>query len=103
MGDILEGLVLEVVDGEVLQLEVEHVQAQDAGAYHAREWVRVSSRGRLLRSPLLDDDATAHVHLSYEHRRVRCFVSSRDAQGRLVGEIEVLSRPPLDEALRTRR
>ncbi len=94
MADILEGLVLDVVDGEVLELEIERVEAEDPGRYGARELIRlVDSR---FASEHEDDheetaETAAMMELTYQNRRIRCFVEQRDQDGRIIGEVEVLS------------
>ncbi len=88
MADMLEGLVLDVVDGEVLELEVERVEADEPGRYGAREYIRLRFASEH------DDDneeSAAVMELTYQNRRVRCFVEQRDADGRILGEVEVLS------------
>lgn len=97
MVDILEGTVLEVVDGEVLEVEVERVQARDAGHYGAREWIRVGDVGEVSHAQALDEEAAARMVMDYENRRVRLYVQDRDDQGRLIGDVEVLSEGQIDE------
>ena len=90
MADVLEGLVLDVVDGEVLELEVERVAADEPGRYGAREFVRLTD-GRFADQRAGDDDeAAALMALTYQNRRVRCYVEQRDDEGRIIGELEVL-------------
>lgn len=89
MVDILEGLVLDVVDGEILEVEVERVIADDPGAYGAREFVRVTEGGRSSRADAGDDEAAALMGLTYQNRRVRVIVEERDSDGRLLGDVEV--------------
>jgi hypothetical protein len=91
MTDILEGVVMDVVDGEMLELEVDRVDAEDVSEYGAREFVRVTETGRATREDALDEEAAALMALNYQNRRVRCYVEQRDDQGRIIGEIEVLS------------
>ena len=95
MADILEGIVIDVVDGEMIELEVEHVIADDPGRYGAREFVRVTEGGLASRRDAEDSEAAALM--DQENRRVRCYVEERDAQGRIIGEIEVLSAGSPDE------
>jgi hypothetical protein len=90
MGDVLEGLVLDVVDGEMLEVEVEHVLAPDPGRYGAREYVRVTEGGRSTRGEADQEESAAYMGLTYQNRRVRVLVEERDDQGRLIGEVEVL-------------
>jgi hypothetical protein len=90
MADTLEGLVLDVVDGEVLELEVEHVHADEPGRYGAREFIRLSEGRFADEHAAEDDEAAALMALTYQNRRVRCFVEQRDEEGRIIGEVEVL-------------
>ena len=90
MADILEGVVLDVVDGEMLELEVDHVQGADLGPYGGHELVRVTE-GRLAdRDDADEEESAALMALTYQNRRVRCYVEERDQLGRIIGEIEVL-------------
>jgi hypothetical protein len=90
MADVLEGTVLDVVDGEMLELEVERVDGGEAGPYGARELVRVTE-GRLAdRDDADEDESAALMALTYQNRRVRCYVEERDQLGRIIGEVEVL-------------
>jgi hypothetical protein len=91
MADILEGVVMDIVDGEMLELEVDHVEARNAGEYGAREYVRVTEGGMASRQDALDEESAARMAMNYQNRRVRCFVEDRDDQGRIIGEVEVLS------------
>jgi hypothetical protein len=97
MVDILEGVVLDVVDGEMLELEVDRVEAENAGRYGARELVRVTDVANHSREDSLDEEAAARMVMDYENRRVRCYVLERDDQGRIIGEVEVLSEGDLSE------
>ena len=90
MADILEGVVMDVVDGEMLELEVDHVEARNIGSYGAREFVRVTESGMASREDALDEESAARMALNYQNRRVRCYVEERDDQGRIIGEVEVL-------------
>ena len=90
MADILEGVVLDVVDGEMLELEVERVRASGGDRYGAREFVRVTE-GRLAdRDDADEEESAALMALTYQNRRVRCYVEERDQLGRIIGEVEVL-------------
>ena len=91
MGDVLEGLVLDVVDGEMLEVEVAHVDADLPGLYGAREYVRVTEGGRSSRGDADQEESAALMALTYQNRRVRVLVEERDDQGRIIGEVEVLS------------
>lgn len=91
MVDILEGVVMDVVDGEMLELEIDHIEARNVGAYGAREFVRVTEVGQASRMDALDEESAARMTLNYQNRRVRCYVEERDGQGRIIGEVEVLS------------
>ncbi|HYE04636.1 MAG TPA: hypothetical protein VEL07_03865 [Planctomycetota bacterium] len=98
MPDILEGTVLDVVDGEMLELEVERVQSEDRRQYGARELVRVTEADLATRTDADDDEAAALMALTYQNRRVRCYVEERDRLGRIIGEVEVLQQAePGDE------
>ncbi len=96
MADTLDGLVLDVVDGEVLELEVEHIDADLPGRYGAREYVRLSD-SRFAGEHEADneeadnEEAAALMTMTYLNRRVRCFVEQRDQDGRIIAEVEVLS------------
>jgi hypothetical protein len=89
--DILEGLVMDVVDGEMLELEVEHVHAPSAHQYGAREYIRVTEEGTASRESASDEESAALMGLTYQNRRVRCYVEGRDSLGRIIAEVEVLS------------
>jgi hypothetical protein len=91
MADILEGVVLDVVDGEMIELEVDHVEARNASEYGAREFIRVTEGDRASREDALDEEAAARMALDYQDRRVRCYVEQRDDAGRIIGELEILS------------
>lgn len=91
MGDVLEGLVLDIVDGEMLELEVEHVDADLPGRYGAREYIRVTEGGRSSRGEADQEESAALMGLTYQNRRVRVLVEERDDQGRIIGEVEVLT------------
>src|SRR5689334_19541970 len=99
MADILEGVVVDVVDGEMIELEVEHVIADEPGRYGARELVRITEAGRASRADAEDSESAALMDLTYENRRVRCYVEARDDDGHLIGEVEVLgeARPEPEE------
>ena len=94
MSDILEGVVVDIVDGEMLELEVDHVEASEGGVYGAHEFVRVTESAHASRADALDEEAAARMTLDYQDRRVRCYIENRDDQGRLIGEVEVLSQGP---------
>src|SRR4051812_4430640 len=94
MVDIVEGVVVDVVDGEMLEVVVDHVEARDAGRYGSHEFVRVTETDHASREDALDEEAAARMALDYQDRRVRCYVEERDDQGRLIGEVEVLSQGP---------
>jgi hypothetical protein len=98
MVDILEGMVVDVVDGEMLELVVDRVVANNAGLYGSHEFVRVTDTGHASREDSLDEEAAARMALDYQDRRVRCYVEDRDDQGRIIGEIEVLSQGPQKDA-----
>lgn len=89
--DILEGLVLDVVDGEMLELEVEHVRAPSAHQYGAREYIRVTEGDGASREAASDEESAALMGLTYQNRRVRCYVEGRDSLGRVIAEVEVLT------------
>jgi hypothetical protein len=91
MSDILEGRVTDVVDGEMLELAVDHVRARDPSQYGAQELVRVTGANEASRANAAEDEAAALMALTYQNRRVRCYVEERDSAGRIIGEIEVLS------------
>ncbi len=97
MADILEGTVLDVLDGEMLELEVDHVQSADRHQYGAHELVRVAAGWLADGAETDDDEATALMTLLYHHRRVRCYVEERDQFGRIVGDVEVVPPPEPDE------
>ncbi len=90
MADVLEGVVLDVVDGEMLELEVDHVQSLDHHQYGAHELVRVTESHLAVRSDADDDESAALLALTYQNRRVRCYVEERDQLGRIIGVVEVL-------------
>jgi hypothetical protein len=94
MSDILEGVVVDVVDGEMLEIDVDRVEAQDAGLYGSHVFVRVTETDHASREDSLDEEAAARMALDYQDRRVRCYVEDRDDQGRIIGEVEVLSQGP---------
>lgn len=96
MGDVLEGLVLDIVDGEMLELEVTQVHADHPGHYGAREYVRVTEGGGSSRADADQEESAALMALTYQNRRVRVLVEERDDQGRLLGEVEVLSEAQPD-------
>src|SRR4051812_21075962 len=91
MPDILEGVVMDVVDGEMIELEVDHVDARNASQYGAREYIRVTDGSVASREDALDEEAAARMALDYQDRRVRCYVEERDDQGRIIGELEILT------------
>ncbi len=90
MPDILEGTIRDVVEGEMLELEVDHVQSADRNQYGARELLRVTEIEQADRTDADDDEAAALMTLTYQNRRVRCYVEERDRFGRIIGEVEVL-------------
>ncbi len=91
MPDIIEGLVLEVIDGEMLELEVEEVVESELYTYGARETIRVTDGNRADREDASNEETAALMALTYENRRVRCYIEERDNQGRLIADVEVLS------------
>lgn len=91
MTDVIEGLVLDVIDGEMLELEVEQVIESELDTYGARETVRVTDAGRANREDAANEEAAALMALTYQNRRVRCYVEERDDAGRLIADVEVLS------------
>ncbi len=95
MVDILEGRVLDVVEGDVIELAVERVAAGDRGSYRAREWILL---GQSEGGPCeIDDEIAGSVAADYDQRRVRCYVRARDGRGRIIGDIEILDAPHPDE------
>jgi hypothetical protein len=94
MADILEGRVLDVIEGDVIELAVERVARGDLSRYRAREWVLLRAAGEPCE---IDDELAASSTSPYHQRRVRLYVRSRDDQGRILGEIEVLDAPHPDE------
>lgn len=97
MGDILEGRILDVVDGETLELDVETVEGDQPGVYGARELVRVAEGIDANRAAAADDESAALMVMTYVGRRVRCFVEERDQVGRIIGTCEVLEDAQPDE------
>jgi len=94
--DVLEGLVLDIIDGEMLELEVEHVEVSHGHSYGAREYVRVTDAGESSRGDANLEESAALMALTYQNRHVRVLVEERDDQGRLIGEVEVLSEAQPD-------
>jgi hypothetical protein len=90
MSDIIEGVVVDVVDGEMIELEVEHVHGHSLGSYGARVLVRVTEGGHGFHSEALNDEEAAHMMMDFANRRVRCSVIAKDDEGRLIGDLEVL-------------
>ncbi|MBA2480715.1 MAG: hypothetical protein H0V44_08635 [Planctomycetes bacterium] len=91
MADILEGVVMDVVDGEMIELEVDRIDAPNASLYGAREFIRVSDSDHASRLDADEEESAARMALDYQDRRVRCYVEERDAAGRIIGELEILS------------
>ncbi|MBA3709021.1 MAG: hypothetical protein H0W83_09410 [Planctomycetes bacterium] len=91
MPDILEGVVKDVVDGEMIELEIDHVDARNASQYGAREYIRVTDGSLASHDDALDEEAAARMALDYQDRRVRCYVEQRDQQGRIIGELEFIT------------
>ena len=90
MSDILEGVVIDVVDGEMIELEVERVRGHELGSYGAHVLVRVTEGGHGFHHEALNDEEAARMLLDFENRRVRCVVLAKDDEGHLIGDIEVL-------------
>lgn len=90
MADVLEGVVLDVVDGEMLELEVDTVSSQDHHQYGAHELVRVTESHLADWADADDAETAALLTLTYQNRRVRCYVEERDQLGRILGVVEVL-------------
>ncbi len=90
MADILEGIVLDIVDGEVFELEVTRVEQGDTSQYGAREYIRAMDPDRP-GSVASDHESAALMALTYQNRHVRCYVLERDGLGRLSAEVEVQS------------
>ncbi len=97
MVDILEGRVLDVVEGDVIELAVEHVAAGDGGRYRSREWILLGKPVAAHEPSEIDDEMAGSAAADYDQRRVRCYVRSRDGQGRIIGDIEILDAPHPDE------
>jgi hypothetical protein len=88
--DILEGVVTDVADGAI-DLEVERVIAGRARQYRRHEIVRLAADHP---DEVLGEDAAARAALDWQRRRVRLHVVRRDADGRLVAELERIDPGP---------
>jgi hypothetical protein len=97
MMDILEGRVLDVVGGAMIELAVDRVAAGDGGRYRSREWILLGQAVGAHEPSVIDDKMADSAPAAYDQRRVRCHVRSRDGQGRIVGDGEILDVPHPDE------
>lgn len=102
MADILEGLVIDIIDGEMLELDVEYAEAGIPGHYGAHEYVRVCERDRSGRHDADADECAALMAVTYQNRRVRVLVQGRDDQGSLIGVVDVLTESESDHNSRGR-
>ena len=96
MADILIGLVLDIIDGEMLELDVEYAEDGILGHYGAHEYVRVCEGDRSSRHDADADECAALMAVTYQNRRVRVLVQGRDDQGSLIGVVDVLTESQSD-------
>lgn len=83
--DWIQGPVLQVLSEGVFEMQVLWVGRGNDFPYDARERVRME--GRTLALATLNKKAAVQEFLP--GKIVRCYVQARDAQGVLVGEVEI--------------
>ena len=90
MPDIIQGPVINIVDGDTFDMKVTHVGENNKYEYNYEERIRIADiDAPELRAPggkrskdLLERKLKGKV--------VRCYVQTRDSYGRIVAEVKVL-------------
>ena len=90
MPDVIQGPVINIVDGDTFDMKVTHVGENNKYEYNYKERIRIADiDAPELRAPggkrskdLLERKLKGKV--------VRCYVQTRDSYGRIVAEVKVL-------------
>lgn len=84
MEDIIQGSVINVVDGDTFDMAVEKVGTNNTYTYNDQETIRIAG----IDEPELNTTSGQRSKKALEsellHKRVRCYVQTRDKYGRLV-------------------
>jgi len=90
MGDVIEGIVLGIVNGESLEVRVDEIEPPVPGRYAALEYIRVLDNSGAAGRPWPAEESAELLGAVLQDCRIRCHVESRDPSGQLIGRIEVV-------------
>ncbi len=87
--DWIQGPVVLVLSGDTFEMQVTLVGRHNDYPYHSRESIRIASSSPVYVT-LAGEEAQTQLEEWLQGRTVRCYVHSRDLQGLLYCDVEIV-------------
>ncbi len=88
--DVIQGLTINVIDGDTFDMNVTHVGTQNRFQYNITERIRIAEIDAPELKSLLGLRSKNILHQKLHRKVVKCFIQARDEYGRIVAKVQIL-------------
>ena len=88
--DIIEGKVIRIIDGDTFEIKVSKQYKDNEYEYNPVERIRIRGKDAPELTTPAGNKSKEQLKRKLLHKKVRCYIHSRDKFGRLISDVKIL-------------